>query len=268
MKNAAPYVAQIGSESSVLGQLKNLVGKIEGPSENGKEGMFTGLIGGAENALGMGKNLIDNGLDTLTGGRINNSDQLLGSTFLSAFDMIKTFAGTDVSFSIPKLENTWVHGLIPKEMKDESISDNIKERFKYMLSKTLGKVEDVMKIYGLQLAPNGYLPTFTNLQGLDPFKGTFELRIGKQYTITNLVLKNFSFNPSTIKVKGAGINNFPLYANVSYDLEHASFMTSDKLYDIFRIPPSQSTTTKPESAELMDEPQGEYYGPPYKPPVT
>ena len=165
-----------------------------------------------------------------------------------------------IYFVLYFFENTWVHGLIPKEMKDESISDNTKERFKYMLSKTLGKVEDVMKIYGLQLAPNGYLPSFNNLGSEVPFKGTFTLEIGEQYTITNLALKNVSFSPSIINVKNSGGNN-PLYASVSYELDHASFMTRNKIAGIFEL----KSYRPPKPAKLNDETSEEYYGPPYKP---
>ena len=185
---------------------------------------------GAINSTGS---FIDSAINDASGGRLS-FEKAINGQFLSSFDMIKTFTGSEVGFNLPRLETIWIPGLKIRDLKE--VNKSIKTRFEHVIDYILGDVVTLSEgsAYGLQTAPNNYRPDYAGLSSdkLVEFQGTYTLIIGKQYIIPNLVLKNFQYHPSLVKAMGLG--GSPLYATVSYELEPASFMTKGQLKTILK----------------------------------
>ena len=248
-KSISPYYNSSDALVKNLGNFaKNFIPKTEEEEKAGKPGMVEGIVNDVTSTIDKLKNKADEYTGALTGdilgGKKRSFGDLLNSSFLSAFDLIKTFTGTNTEFSLPKLETTWIHGLKPKGLD----KDTIKGRFENIIEYVLGDTDSFLDIYGLQYAPNKYSPKFTGLgtdNELKGFGGTFTLFIGNQYEINNLVLRNFNFVPSVLKVKGAE-GNAPLYATVTYEFEHAAYISKKRLKHFLNYPGRPKEDSKEE----------------------
>ena len=225
-KSLSPFVSATVGNSSVLKTTSNkmveLIGSVLGEGAGSAAGSIANI---ANDFITSGYN----NLSTYLYEKIKtDGNSLLGSQFVSAFDMIKTFQGSNVSFSIPKLQSNWIYGLSPN-----GFDKSIKARYKLLLDDIIGDVKEFAGVYGLQTPPNEYIPEFTGLDKEPNYTGTYQLEIGKQYTIKNLLLVDFDFDASALKAMGSG--GEPLYATATYVLEPAAFITKDQLKKIMGI---------------------------------
>jgi hypothetical protein len=230
-KSFSPYInTWTNGAKKGPNMLQSLAG-IFGGGKDKENNMVNNIIDTVGNAIDTGGKFLNDVVMEATGKKMN-FEQAINGQFLSAFDMIKTFTGSEVAFNLPRLETVWIHGLNIKDVDFTSIQD----RFDHVSDHILGDVVTMSNgaAYGLQLAPNNYRPEYKGLsQDEQPmFRGTFSLLIGTQYRIDNLILKSFQYHPSLLKAMGS--NGSPLYATVSYDLEPASFITKGQLRTIAR----------------------------------
>jgi len=213
-KSYSPFWNNAQGQNSIMNQLSKAAG---------------------DNVLGNVFNAIDSGIKSASSTIDKVSKDYLGikvtdalnSGFVSAFDLVKSFHGTETSFSIPKLENTWISGIGPDGIKQ----NKIKDRLEYVLKHVSGDLKEAGKTFGLVSAPNGYVSDFAGLSHNPYFKGTYKLEIG-EYTIHNLILKNFSYNLSLLDV--IDDDDDPLYATVSYELIPAAYVSRTHLINIIQ----------------------------------
>lgn len=218
-----------GMNDPLGGSIKKVfnIGKSMAPYMNtAMTDIATGLDG-VDNIIQAAQSGLQSADDWLAGKVGISPLNAMNGSFLSAFDLIKSYTGTEVTVSVPKLDTLWMH----------EEGNNILSRIKQVQEFCLGDVQQLAGIYGLQYAPNNYKPNFRNLNATTEFPGTFTLEIGTQFKITNLVLKSFNYNLATIKAKelGGGTPKYPLYATVSFDLEPAAYITKERLANILNI---------------------------------
>jgi len=121
------------------------------------------------------------------------------------------------------------------DFKDSGILSNTKTFNKSILGQVLTS-EELNDLFKVQKAPLGYMSTNRNIDlGMD-FKGqdgTFELRIGSYYKISNLILKNvaLSFSKYMTKAPGKDCNNTlsPLYCDVILSFSPSTKYSNESL---------------------------------------
>lgn len=172
-----------------------------------------------------GQNFVDN---LIADRSISTSDKgnssVLHGAFMSAFDIIKTFTGTEVSINFPRLETTLLHG--------QSGIDGVKSKIKDLQNKFLGDIKTFDGVWGIQYAPNDYKPILKGLSDTTVFPGTFKLDIGSMYSIDNLIVRNFTYEMSTQRAMGT---QDALYAVVSFEVEPASYISKAKLLQLMKL---------------------------------
>lgn len=157
---------------------------------------------------------------------------LAGKEFLSAFDLIKFYTGSSVDLDIPVLETYWVHG--------DSSKKTVKDRIKTLQSYLLGELKEFEGVFGLQSAPNGFMPSFNNLDPTKDYDNTFILKLGTMYEITNLIVMDFQYSLSmfnVMKKSGDSIvgSSDPTYATIKISVVPAAYISSARLKNIMKL---------------------------------
>lgn len=154
-----------------------------------------------------------------------NPADLVGSQFVSAFDLVSTFDWSDIDIELPTLETIWFH--------DQN--NPVRTRINKLQNRLLGDLDHLGGLFGLQKPPNNYLPKLENLDEDIKFTGTFRLKVGNMYDIDNLVVTSFNYYLSTksaMKKDSSGksvSSGEPLYALISIKVAPAAFLTKAKL---------------------------------------
>jgi len=185
-----------------------------------------GISANSINSISM---LMNRNIEAL--GTSFNLAQMIGSEFMSAFDLVNTYTGSDVSIFIPLLETIWFH----------EKGNSVRSRIANLQKRVLGDLTHLGGLFGLQAAPNNYLPKLENLSADIKFTGSFMLKLGNLYSIDNLIITSVDYELSTINARVKDDNGNivssgePLYAIVKIRVEPAAFITKEKLKKYLRL---------------------------------
>lgn len=160
-----------------------------------------------------------------------NPSRIMNSKFISAVDLVKSFQGTDMKYSLPTMKCWIFHNSQEKKT-------NVKSMIKAIINTCAGDVSDVEGIVGLQYSPGEYRPEFTKVINQSKyhngrgFHGTWNLTMGG-YTIYNLVISNIDVSMSKFNAIDYDGNDSgdPLYAELSITVEPASFISKRDMID-------------------------------------
>ena len=178
-----------------------------------------------------------------------------GSKFTSAFDFVKVFKGTGLEIEIPSLETRIYHKVFNKKPVELVIKDLIDKFVGDLVSTSLDKVDNIL---GIQAPPNGYVPEFRVISGDHHVPGSFCLKYGP-YTIDNLLVTNFSYRLSTIRVRELSsesrvfdfdkimAGSSSLYADVRVGLQPCTYISKNTLMKILGGKALESGKTNKES---------------------
>ena len=163
-----------------------------------------------------------------------------GARFTSAFDFVKVFKGTGLEIDIPPLETRIYHKVINKKPVEEVIKSLIETFVGKLIGTGLDGVDNIL---GIQAPPNKYMPEFRVMNDSHNVPGSFCLKYGP-YTISNLLVTNFSYKLSTFRVRelGASTPTFDpknvmakgssLYADVRVGLQPCTYISRNTLISI------------------------------------
>lgn len=151
--------------------------------------------------------------------------------FFNPLDNIQTFQGTKIDFRFPELKTILLSGV------GASGDGEVKKKVKNLNELFIGSIEQFTGMYGLQNAPNQYLPDFSELNENTEFDGTFILRLGDKKLIKNLILTDYQVNLSKFKRHDpAGkITDDYLYAEVTINLMPAAFLSREMINAYFEL---------------------------------
>jgi len=244
---SAPESLQEGIDNLVGQRLGGLLGSADSQSSNSSL---------ATAALTVAKNI---------------GEKLQNTNFISGFDYVKMFQGTNLGFIFPQLTTRVYYGNIPDYigMDDSDVTNKnsvidyvnkVMRRFSGTLSKVGSSVSNddeliqdsidtVNSLMGIQTPPNGYAPRFTNIDSDKPITGTFKLEYGS-HTINNLLVESFNIEVSTIKaiiLDNDGnpiISDQPLYADISASVIPCTYVSRAQILTALGV---KKGTTKPDS---------------------
>jgi hypothetical protein len=153
----------------------------------------------------------------ITGGHSLVAD--LNGTFMSGFDLTKVYTGSQVDLQLPQLETTILSGSgVPG-------SGNIKAYVNAIIDKCLGDLNGFgmgdNSMWGILASPNSYVPDFANLDSNRPVEGAWSLTFGS-HKVYNLLVTNFSYSYSSIKVRGT--KDTPLYVTLRFSVIPAKWV--------------------------------------------
>lgn len=133
--------------------------------------------------------------------KVRDMGNQVGSTFVTAFDFVKVFKGTQLEFEFPPFEARIYNRVYDDQSVTKKLESLIK-RFVGGVYSTDFKALD--NLIGIQNAPNGFLPSFKMITAneQDNVKGTFTLRFG-QYKVPNLLVTSFGFRVSTMQTRSS-----------------------------------------------------------------
>lgn len=205
------WMSAIRVGSSVVSTVQDLATK----ASNSK------LFEGASDVLKGVSSGIDSAKNFDLGGG-NTLGSKLSSRFVSALDFIKVFKGTSVSIELPKLEV-----LLFNDDNGATVTKKVED----LNDVFIGDINDAAGIFGLQDAPNGYIPSYQGISETTKFEGTFTLQLGDKYSIDNLIVKDYNVTLSQMKQIGS---SEPLYAEVSVSLDFASYVSKKHIAKFLR----------------------------------
>jgi hypothetical protein len=241
VKGYTPYINEIEKQgANAFSGLKTAVKSLEAKATKDKDGKVvydkegnavtdvtdSGLgqiaaqayegINTAVNLANVGWNKAKDFYSKLTGGHSVVAD--LNGTFMSGFDLTKVFTGSQVDLQLPQLETTILsYSGVPG-------SKNIKKYVNAIIDKCLGDLNGFgmgdNSMWGILASPNGYVPDFANLDSNRPVEGAWSLTFDG-HEVYNLLVTNFSYSYSNLKVKGTDI---PLYVTLRFSVVPAKWV--------------------------------------------
>lgn len=244
-KTATSTLNEWSSKGAAMkGFFNNISESINGKSltENAKT-VITDTLGGASTKLASGINKI-----------IDEVDKNMGSQFVTSFDHIKVYKGTDLQVDYGSLSTRIYY----KQWNALGTKDVVK----LLINRFVGgfepaKTNSVLdEVVGLQRPPNGYVPQFYNLGVGDRIPGSFVLQYCG-HRIPNLLVNTFNWKFSTFKVRTSNTvqvdgdtNKYtitpdqdPLYVDVSIDLIPATRMSRDIMEWVMQIRGNKTTSS-------------------------
>jgi hypothetical protein len=211
-----------------------------------------------------GKQTVANKLLNSAVSGIEKAINTAGTQMITAFDYVKVFKGTSLSYNIPSLETRLIYGvhharhLNKKEFESERYPDvrdkliHLNNYFIGALYSLTGLQDDFRSlddVIGFQAPPSGYLPKFSLVKQFEELPNTFTLRYGN-FIIPNLLIGSFTYNISNIRVRQGKLNKHnsaknstfhdmytemvptPLYADINISLVPCTFISRELINSI------------------------------------
>lgn len=190
-----------------------------------------------------------NMIGDFVGGTIKKAANSIGSTFVTAFDYVSIFRGTQLDINFPAISTRIYNGAF----WDRNGPISSTEMLKRVLDRFVGEVSavgvsQIDSVIQMQAPPNNYIPSFkiferdVNDAINNPIQGTFMLRYGK-YRVPNLLVASFGYNISTIKSREGSSGEVcsrvdtratrdPIYIDISVQVRPCNFMSKSLLSSI------------------------------------
>lgn len=147
------------------------------------------------------------------------ANDLMNGQFITAFDFSKIYNGSNGYISLPNLKTRIFFDGVT------SVAERVKTINKYLIN----GMKDTAGLFGMQVAPMGYMASLNELDPEDITRGSVSLRIGDSMYVHNLLVTGFDYTFSAQKVKSKTGLGGPLYADVTINLEPIGYVSRKKM---------------------------------------
>lgn len=181
------------------------------------------------------KNHSSKGMFNFIGDINKDPVNVMQSKLISALDYVPVFGGSKIE--LPSINLTtfiFSHG-----------HGELKSELKLLIDNILGGTYDTMGALGLQEPPGGYKPNLQQIgaQGHDREQpGTWKLRVGSHYEISNILITNFKWKLRSHRILHKDVNTGniapleePYMAALNFSIMNAGFLTKDDLKRILHL---------------------------------